>query len=160
MSFKSIFESPANPAHRCFVGVSMDYRVDLDPTHQVLRVTVTAAVVTHELSEDCHRSVALIASRGGPYAAIWDLSGVTDMMASSNDVRSRALSPPVIPGDRTRVIVAEKPVIFGLSRMFELFRDSMGGKLHVVHSLEEAYDIVGVRPEDFTERLFPKEMAA
>jgi hypothetical protein len=58
------------------------------------------------------------------------------------------------------VIVAKKPVIFGLSRMLELFRDSMGGQLQVVHSVEEAYDIVGVRPEDFTERLFPKEMAA
>jgi hypothetical protein len=138
----------------------MDYQVDLDPTHQVLRVTVTAAVVTTELSEDCHRSVARIASRGGPYAAIWDLSGVTGMPVSADDVRRRALSPPVVPGDRTRVIVAKKPVIFGLSRMLELFRDSMGGQLQVVHSLEEAYDIVGVRPEDFTERLFPKEMAA
>jgi hypothetical protein len=160
MSFKSIFESPANPAHRCFVGVSMDYRVDLDPTHQVLRVTVTAAVVTHELSEDCHRSVALIASRGGPYAAIWDLSGVTGTTASANDVRSRALSPPAVPGGRTRVLVAKEPVMYGLCRMLELTRDSMGGQLQVVHSLEEAYEIVGVRPEDFTERLFPEDRAA
>jgi hypothetical protein len=44
--------------------------------------------------------------------------------------------------------------------MLELTRDSMGGQLQVVHSLEEAYEIVGVRPEDFTERLFPEDRAA
>jgi hypothetical protein len=158
--FLTIFESPTNLPHRYFVGVSLDYQIDLDPTHQVLRVTVTAAVLTHELAEDGYRSVAQIASRGGPYAAIFDLSGVTARTESADDIRSRALSAPAIPGDRTRVVVAKKPVVFGLSRMLELYRDSMGGQLQVVHSLEEAYDIVGARPEDFTERLFPKEMAA
>ena len=38
--------------------------------------------------------------------------------------------------------------------------DSMGGPSQVVWSVEEAYTILGVRPEAFTERLFPKEMAA
>jgi hypothetical protein len=33
-------------------------------------------------------------------------------------------------------------------------------ELEVVHTLEEAYEIVGVRPEDFTERLYSKEIAA
>ena len=138
----------------------MDYRIDLDPTHQVLRVTVTAAALTHDLGEDCYRSVARIASRGGPYAAIWDLSGVTSTTASTDQVRERASSAPAVPAGRTRVVVAKEPVIYGLSRMSELFRDSMGGQLQVVWSMEEAYAIVGVRPEDFTERLFPTEMAA
>jgi hypothetical protein len=138
----------------------MDYCIDLDPTHQVLRVTVTAAVATNELAEDCYRSVARIASRGGPYAAIWDLSGVTSTTASTDQVRGRASSAPAVPAGRTRVVVAKEPVIYGLSRMSELFRDSMGGQLQVVWSMEEAYAIVGVRPEDFTERLFPTEMAA
>jgi hypothetical protein len=38
--------------------------------------------------------------------------------------------------------------------------DFNGGQYQVVHSLEEAYDMVGARPEDFTERLFPEEMTA
>jgi len=54
----------------------MDYRIDLDPTHRVIRLTVTA-VVTEELAEACYQSLWFIASRGGPYAAIFDLSGVT-----------------------------------------------------------------------------------
>jgi hypothetical protein len=138
----------------------MDYRIDLDPTHQVLRVTVTAAVLTHDLGEDCYRSAARIASRGGPYAAIWDLSGVTSTTASTDQVRERASSAPAVPAGRTRVVVAKEPVIYGLSRMIELMRDSMGGQLQVVHTLEEAYDLVGARPEHFTQRLFPVPIAA
>src|SRR5215813_2377519 len=53
----------------------MDYRIDLDPAHRVIRLTVTA-VVTEELAEECYQSLSFIASRGGPYAAIFDLSGV------------------------------------------------------------------------------------
>ena len=138
----------------------MDYHVDLDPTHHVLRATITAAVLTHELGVDCYRSVALIASRGGPYAAIFDLSEVTGTTASANDVTGQALCAPAVPGDRIRVVVAKEPSVFGMARMLQLYRDFMGGQFQVVRSLQEAYDMVGARPEDFTERLFPKEMAA
>jgi hypothetical protein len=41
-----------------------------------------------------------------------------------------------------------------------LARRALYDQFEVVYSLEEAYDTVEVRPEDFTERLFPKEMAA
>ena len=133
----------------------MHFEIDLDPTHQVLRVTVTAAVATHEFAEDCYRCVKRIASCGGPYAGIWDLSGVTNTTESTDQIRNRERDP-AIPAGRTRVVVAKEPVIYGLSRMVELTRDSMGGQLQVVHTLEEAYEIVGVRPEDFTERLFPE----
>jgi hypothetical protein len=44
--------------------------------------------------------------------------------------------------------------------VFQLIRDFIGDQYRVVHSLEEAYEIVGVRPEDFTQRIFPKELAA
>jgi hypothetical protein len=138
----------------------MDYRIDLDPRHSVICATITAAVLTHELAEECCQSVALAASRGGPYAAIFDLSGVTSATVSAHQVRGRAKHCPAVPAGRTRVLVAKEPVVYGLSRMLELTRDSMGGQLQVVHSLEEAYDLVGVRPEDFTERLFPQNRAA
>jgi hypothetical protein len=36
----------------------------------------------------------------------------------------------------------------------------MGVEVHVVHSMDEAYELLKVSPEDFTERLFPVEVAA
>jgi hypothetical protein len=68
---------------------------------------------------------------------------------------------------RPHLVVGKEPGIYRLACIFQMCREILGRqieshKFEVVHSLEEAYDIVGVgvRPEDFTERLFPKEMAA
>jgi hypothetical protein len=136
-----------------------DYAIDLDPAHRVIRLTMTA-VVTEELAEECYRSLSFIASRGGPYAAIFDLSGVTSTTLSPDAVRGLARRAPAIPAGRPRVIVAEEPWVFGMARMFQICRDFLGEQFHVVRSLEEAYDMIGVRSENFTERIFPKDRAA
>ena len=36
----------------------------------------------------------------------------------------------------------------------------MGGQLQVVQSIDEAYDLLKVSPEDFSQRLFPVDVAA
>ena len=51
-------------------------------------------------------------------------------------------------------------MIYGLARLFQLCGESVGHPFELVHSLKEAYNIVGGRPEDFTERLYPKDLAA
>jgi len=135
------------------------YRIDLDLAHRVIRLTLTA-IVAEEVAEECYRSLSFIASRGDPYAAILDLSRVTSTTLSPDAVRGLAGRAPTIPAGRPRVIVAEEPWMFGLARMFQICRDFVGEQFHVVQSLEEAYDMVGVRPEDFTERIFPKDLVA
>jgi hypothetical protein len=57
-------------------------------------------------------------------------------------------------------MVARQPALFGLARMFEIHRDAMGLQLQVVHSIDEAYDLLKVTPEDFSQRLFPVDVAA
>ena len=138
----------------------MDYEVDLDPTHSVIRLTITAEIVTMELAEDIYRHLSEVTSHGGPYAAIYDLSAVKNTTLPTYVVRSFARRPPSIPIGRKHVVVGKEPGIFGLARIFQMCGESLGNQVEVVWSLEEAYDIVGTRPEDFTERLFPKEMAA
>jgi hypothetical protein len=135
-----------------------DYRVDLDPAHSVIRLTVTAEIVTLELAEDIYRHISEVTSQGGPYAAIFDLSGVKRSTIPADAIRSFALRAPAVPEGRPRVEVAKEPSIYGLARMFQLYRDFMGAQYEVVHSLEEAYDMIGVHPEDFTECLiWPRE---
>ena len=58
------------------------------------------------------------------------------------------------------MIVAREPIAFGLSRMFELSRDAMGGQLQVVRSMDEAYGLLGVTSGDFSQRVFPESSAA
>ena len=135
----------------------MDFQVDLDPTQLVLRGTITAAILTKELADDYYRTLSRVASRGGPCAAIFDLSVVTSTTMSHDAIKGLARRPPAVPAGRTRVIAAKEPHIYGLARMFQLFRDFMGGQFRVVRSMEDAYNLIGVRPEDFIQRIFPKK---
>jgi hypothetical protein len=137
----------------------MDYVIDLDPVHRVLRGTVTSAF-TDEGCTDLYWTIERIASQGGPYAGILDLSQAPAFPISARTLRVLSTTDPALPVGRLRVIVATEPVAYGLARMFELMRDSMGGELQVVRSLEEAYDLLGVRSSDFTRRVYPDPVAA
>jgi hypothetical protein len=137
----------------------LKFAVDLDPKHRVLRITVTTTV-TDEALKEIYQTIARLASQGGPYAAITDFSKVVDYPVSAEAIRYLAATAPAVPAGRPRVIVAPQPALYGLARMFELYRDSMGGQLQVVHSMDEAYDLLSVSPEDFSERLFPEALAA
>jgi hypothetical protein len=137
----------------------MGYVVDLDPTHRVIRLTVTAAIVTPELARDFRIRFERVAFSGSPFAVIFDASRVTSWTEPAVAIRDAAFRDPAVPGGRTHVIVARDPSVFGLARMFQICRDFFGEQYQVVHSLGEAYEIVGERPEDFTQRIFPIDLA-
>ena len=133
----------------------MDYAVDLDPTHRVLRITV-ATVLTDEACTNIYWGIKRLVSPAGPYkGSILDLTQVVDFPVSSDTIRALASNGPAVPGGGPRVIVASKPARFGLARMFELYRDSSGGKLQtVIQSLDEAYDLLKVTPQEFSVHLY------
>jgi len=137
----------------------MSYVIDLDPTHQVFRVTTTGTVADQECRE-MYARLSHFAATGGPYAAIFDMSGVTKDQLSAEAIRDLAQEAPAVPVGRLRVVVAPRLVDYGMGRMFELWRDGMGGQFQVVRSVGEAYTMLGVSPEDFTRRLFPEALAA
>ena len=138
---------------------SMDYVIDLDPTHLILRVTV-GKVLTDELSQEIYRTVKRMASRGGPFAGIFDLSQVEEDRESPEVAAEQAVSDPPIPRERLSVLVAKSRVLYEHLRMVELTRNWMGGQTELVESMDEAYRLLGVRPEGFSQRLFPKKLAA
>jgi hypothetical protein len=131
-----------------------DYVIDLDPAHRVLRLTA-GKILTDAILVEMYTRMAQFASQGGPYAAIFDCSGVVDGTLSAPTVRSLAQKAPAVPAGTLRLVVAPKLVIYGLSRMFELNRDGMGGLFQVVRSLDEAYAMLGVDHDSFIQRLFP-----
>jgi len=128
------------------------YQIDLDPVHAVVRLTVTVEIVTPELAEDIYKRLKQISSTGGPYATIYDLTMVKDTTISSEMVKGYARRDPSVPMGRPHVVVGEETAIYGLARLYQLCREFLGDKFEVVHTLEEASKIVGVRPEDFTQR--------
>lgn len=94
----------------------------------------------------------VVKSTGGPYAAIYDLSATKRKMITTDTVRFLAHRIPSIPMGRPRTWCLENFV-------FQMCREQVDGWFHVVHTMEEVSAMVEVRPEDFTKRLFPKEMA-
>ena len=133
-----------------------DYVIDLDPIHQVLRLTIRK-VLTDRVALEAYRAMGRLASQGGPYAAIFDGSEVRDVKLSADTVRSLALGAPAVPGGRPRVAVVNRIILYGLTRMFESTRTSMGLQFHIVWSVEEAYAMLEVSPESFSQRLFPED---
>src|SRR5262249_11640107 len=140
--------------------MSLDFQIDLDPIHLIIRASITAPVVTEEVADDYYWAVSLVAAHGGPYAAIYDLSGVTGTTLSPSAVRGFAKRPYPVPGPRHRVLVAKEPSIYGMARMLQLYQDVMGEHFRVVRSMEEAYELLGVRAEDFTQHVSLGDLAA
>jgi hypothetical protein len=141
----------------------MHSQIDLDPTHSVIRLIVLEEIVSLECAEDCYRHLSAATSSGGPYAAIYDLSRSRNTSIPTETIRDLAHRRPSIATGKTgkpHVVVGYFPVIYGLARLFQMCGESVGNEFEVVHTLEEAYDIVGARPEDFTQRLFPVPIAA
>jgi hypothetical protein len=140
----------------------MEFVIDLDPRHRVLRITI-ATVLTDEACTDIYRAVKRFASCGSPYTAvITDLSQVVDFPISSDTVRALAATGPAVPAVGPRVMVVGQPALYGLARMFELYQESMGGQLQliIVRSMDEAYDLLKVTPQDFSQHLYPENVAA
>jgi hypothetical protein len=139
----------------------MNYRVDLDPTHSVIRLTVLEKVVTLECAEDIYTRLTRLSWSGDPYAAIYDLSAAKRTTIPTDTVRELARRTPSVPMGRPHVVVGREPVIFGLARLFQMCREfRQTEEFEVVHTLEEAYELVKASPEDFTKRIFPAALAA
>jgi hypothetical protein len=140
----------------------MDYEIDLDPVHRVIRLTITSETMTLECAKEIHARLERFASEGGQYAGIFDLSAVKCTTITTDMVRRLARNKHPMPQEKGKphVIVGEAPVIFGLARLFQMCGEAVDKEHEVVHTLEEAYDVVAAHPEDFTQRLFPETMAA
>jgi hypothetical protein len=80
---------------------------------------------------------------------IADLSAVEKAEITGDFVRSLAWTPVVIPAAKQRVIVAPRPELYGLSRMFQLYRDAMATDIQVVRTLEEAEALLGLESPNF-----------
>ena len=136
-----------------------EYTIDLDPTHQVLRVT-HGEVVTDQIALDGYRALGRLAAQGGPYALITDCSEVKELKLSADTARYLALAPPAVPAGRPRIVVVNRVLMYGLTRMIASTRTAMGLQFYIVWSVDEAYAMLGISPEDFSRRLIPEDTVA
>ena len=126
----------------------MDYTLQADPEHQVLLVTL-GKIVTEASALAAYTTVERFIAAQGPHSGITDLSGVEKLDVSTDFVWRLAAKPPMIPEGMSRIAVAPRPDIYGLSRMFQILRDNRGASLEVVRTLDEAFTLLGLVSPQF-----------
>ncbi len=126
----------------------MAYQFGFDPTHRILWGRLVEEVGDDELA-DYYWAAARLSESVLPHAALTDLSSAT-VSASPQTVQKLAKLPPAMRDpSRPRFIVAPSDHAFGLARMFQIAGEATRPNLHVMPSLEEVWESLGVRQLQF-----------
>jgi hypothetical protein len=126
----------------------VDFTLQSDSEHRVLLITL-GKIVTEASALATYTAVEQFIAAEGPHSGITDLSGVEKLNVSSDFIRFLAAKPPMIPDGMSRIAVAPRTDIYGVSRMFQLLRDSRGSYLEVVRTLKEAFELLGMESPHF-----------
>jgi hypothetical protein len=125
-----------------------DYVLQFDFTHEVLLLTFGKTVTTATLLGAYDAAERFVATHG-PCRGIVDFSAVENAEISAESLRSISTRPPAFPRGMKRVFVAPRALPYGLSRMYQMLRQDLEGDLEVVHTLSEAYALLGLASASF-----------
>jgi hypothetical protein len=99
--------------------------------------------VTKASSSAALNAVHRFLAAEGPCSVIADLSAIEIERVPGYFVRSLAWTPSAITPGNLLILVAPQTVIYGLSRMFHLWRGEAASH-KVVRTLEEGYALLGL----------------
>jgi len=126
----------------------VDYTLQAEPEHRVVLVTL-GKIITEAVALAAYSAVERFIATQGPHAGITDLSGVEKLDVSADFVWRLAAKPPMIPDGMQRIVVAPRTDIYGVSRRFQIMRDNRDNYLDVVHTLSEAFQLLGLTSPQF-----------
>jgi hypothetical protein len=126
----------------------MAHSLEFDADSKIIRVTVDGELGDEDAAE-LYWSVHSFLGSHDVDGGILDLSPVSSVAVSMDTVRRLSKNPPLFNEPTVRVIVASGDLIFGMARMFQISRSEIHSDLHVVRSLEEAYEIHGLKLPKF-----------
>ena len=125
----------------------VDYELAYDSKDRVLLIAM-GRTVTKASAAAAQDFVQQFIAAEGPHSIIADLSAVERGEIPGYFVRSLASTPSAIPLEKWLVLVAPQTLIYGLSRMFHLWRNEAANH-KIVRTLEEGYALLGVKAADF-----------
>jgi hypothetical protein len=80
----------------------------------------------------------------GDRSAISFFGDVVAFEVTVQGVSQLAASPPLVPNGYLRIVVAPQNEIFGMTRMFGVLGNETRDRVHVVRTMAEACQLVGV----------------
>jgi hypothetical protein len=125
------------------------FTIDFDPTHNVLRVRAFG-VISDETLISADAAVRTFLTDKGADFGVFDYSAVTNLMVTSEYVRSVARYEPASPPMKLRIAVAPQPVIYGMNRMYSILIEGKRSDFQVVHTMKEAEELIGLGALDFS----------
>jgi hypothetical protein len=125
---------------------SLEFRIQFDEKQRVLLITM-GAVITEESVVAIRSAARLFLEAKNPKSVIADLSLVRRIEVSSDFIWDFATRPPASATGRPCVLVAPKDAAYGMSRMFQILRNTP--RLEVVHSMKEALELFGLKALNF-----------
>jgi hypothetical protein len=142
----------ALPAPRLYVFAvtiregAMSASYNIDPVHRFVYTKLGGHVSDADLVE--HQRALLADPRfDSSFCELVDLRDVTEVSVKSRMVKESAMWPLHAIKAR-RAIVAPSDVLFGLSRMYQLYRGEVGeAHLGVFRTLEPALEWLGIDPQ-------------
>jgi hypothetical protein len=125
----------------------VDYELQYDPKHRILLI-VMGRTVTEASALAAYDAVHGFVAAEGPCSTIADLSLIESVKVTGYFIRCLALMPPAIAAGQQLILVAPGTLVYGLSRMFHLWRGETAAH-EIVRSLGEAYASLGLEMPDF-----------
>jgi len=122
----------------------MGLALSFDKLHQILYIRLRGGI-TNEGASEYYTKLSKWFVINGTCSNIFDFSDVTDFQMSTSEVRKLAANAPPVSNGYRNVIVAPQDVIYGLSRMYETLGGNMSDHVHVVRTIAEAYQLLGVK---------------
>jgi hypothetical protein len=124
------------------------YSFEFDEVNNVLHLAWQDQVTDEDLLEGAFKGRKLLASRPGA-RAISNFSGTTTLDVSLEAVKRAAWAPEHGEGDSAVVTVAAGDFTFGMARMFQMLADQNLRNHHVVRTMKEAYELLGIVAPQF-----------
>jgi hypothetical protein len=128
-------------------GTQVDYELAFHPKGRVLLIFM-GSTVTKASAVAAQAAVRCFLAAEGPCSIIANLSGVEREELPGDFIRSLARTPSAIASGEWLILVAPQNVMYGLCRMFHLWRDEAENH-KIVRTLDEGCALLGVKPEDF-----------
>jgi len=122
--------------------------MEFDTRNNILRLTIDGPLNDATIL-DVFETAIRYRSSHPPCRSIADISKATLNEVSIEAIREMAKTP-VPAAESARIIVAPKDHSYAMARMFQIYSEKTCPNFHVVHTMEEAYHLLGVESPEFS----------
>jgi hypothetical protein len=124
------------------------FRVEFDEANRISLMRVEGRL-TDESLPYLYEASRKYSSASNARVSIVDLSSVSEFAVSSQSIQNLAHQKPA--SKHCCFIVAPEGLAFGLCRMFQILGEVTRPLLHIVHTLVEVFEAIGIRSPHFVE---------